>query len=112
MSFGLHASHAALSMLTLKFRPKVSPLPSINIKMFTKCRLPKANINIQNCARISASTLLNFSPCSTFLLTFSTSKRLTFTKPIFTRRTSGHCLGTFVAPKINFCPPPVKNLCL
>jgi hypothetical protein len=39
-----------------------------------------------------SKTLLNFSPCSTLKLTFSTSKRLTFTKPTFNRRTSGHCL--------------------
>jgi hypothetical protein len=56
-----------------------------------------------------SKTLLNFSPFSTLHLTFSTSKRLTFTKPTFTRRTSGHCLGTFVAANLNLCsPPPVK----
>jgi hypothetical protein len=55
-------------------------------------------------------TLLNFSPCSTLHLTFSISKRLTFTKPTSIRRTSGHCLGTFVAANLNLCsPPPVKS---
>jgi hypothetical protein len=57
-----------------------------------------------------SETLLNFSPCSTLHLTFSTSKRLTFTKPTCTRRSSGHCLGTFVAANLNLCsPPPVKS---
>jgi hypothetical protein len=56
-----------------------------------------------------SKTLLNFSPCSTLHLTLSTSKCLTFTKPTSTRRTSGHCLGTFVAANLNISPPPVKS---
>jgi hypothetical protein len=56
-----------------------------------------------------SKTLLNLSPCSTLHQTFSTSKRLTVTKLTFTRRTSGHCLGTFVAANLNLCSPlPLK----
>jgi hypothetical protein len=54
-----------------------------------------------------SKTQLNFSPCSTFHpLTFSTTKHLTFTKPSVTRRTSWHCLGTWVAVNLIFVPPP------
>jgi hypothetical protein len=47
-----------------------------------------------------SKTQLNFSPCSTLDLTFSTSKRLLI-KRTSRERTSGHCLGTFVAVNLN-----------
>jgi hypothetical protein len=102
----LHASHAALPMLTSKFRPKVAP--HINIKISPNAALPRLITKFRIVYERS-KTLLNFSPCSTLHLTFSTSKRLTFTLPTFTRRTSGHCLGTFVAANINLCSPPLKG---
>jgi hypothetical protein len=101
----LHASHAALPMLTSKFRPKVAP--HIIIKISPNAALPRI-ISKLKIAHERSKTLLNFSPCSTSHPTFSTSKRLTLTKPTFTRRTSGHCLGTFVAANLNLCSPPLK----
>jgi hypothetical protein len=45
-------------------------------------------------------------PCSTsHLVTFSTSKRLTFTEPTVIRRTSGHRLWTFIAVNLSLLPP-------
>jgi hypothetical protein len=93
----LHASHAALPMLTSKFRPKVAPC--INIQISPNAALPR-NISKFKIAHE------RIRPCFTSHSTFSTSKRLTFTKPTFTRRTSGHFLGTFVAANLNICPPP------
>jgi hypothetical protein len=94
-------------MLTSKFRPKVAP-PHINIKISPNAALPRL-ITKFKIAYERSETLLNFSPCSTLHLTFSTSKRLAFTKPTSTRRTSGRCLGTFVAANLNLCPPlPLK----
>jgi hypothetical protein len=97
----LHASHAALPVLS-KFRPKVAP--HINILISPNSALPR--ISKFRIVHESSKTLLNFSPCSTSHPTFSTSKRLTFAEPTFTRRTSGHCPGTFVAANINLLPPP------
>jgi hypothetical protein len=55
-------------------------------------------------------------PCSTSLLAallilpfpLPNAKRLTFIKTAFTSRTSGHCLGTFVAANLNLCSPHSK----
>jgi hypothetical protein len=52
--------------------------------------------------------LLNFFLAPHFITTFLTSE-LFFLPPIqltFTRRTSGHCLGTFTAANLAFSPPP------
>jgi hypothetical protein len=103
----LHASHAALPMLTSKFRPKVAP--HIIFQISPNAALPRI-ISKFKIAHERSKTLLNFSPCYTSHPTFSISKRLTFTKPTFTRRTSGHCLGTFVAANLNLCPSlPLKS---
>jgi hypothetical protein len=100
----LHASHAALPMLTSKFRPKVAPPPRIYIQISPTAALPRI-ISTLKILLVRSKTLLNFSPCSTSHPTCSTSKRLTFTKPTSTGRTNGHSLGTFVAANLNICSP-------
>jgi hypothetical protein len=83
------------------FRPKVA-LPPISISKFLQsAALPRL---------ISKFKIAHerIRPCSTSHPTFSTSKRLTFTKPIFARRTSGHCLGTFVAANLTLCSSRYK----
>jgi hypothetical protein len=86
----------------LNERPEVAP--HINVQISPNAALPRiiSKFKIMHERR---KTLLNFSPCSTSHPTFSTSKRRIFTKPTFTRRTSGHCLGTFVATNLNLCSP-------
>jgi hypothetical protein len=48
-----------------------------------------------------SGTLLNFCPCSTFHLYLL----LPPLQPTFTRRTIGHCLGTFIALNVTLPPP-------
>jgi hypothetical protein len=52
-------------------------------------------------------TLINFSPCSTFHpYPLHIPNLFTPLKPIFTRMTSLHCLGTFIAVYLALSPPP------
>jgi hypothetical protein len=75
LQVALHAYHAALPMLTSKFRPKVAP--HINIQISQNAALPGI-ISKFKIVHERSKTLLNFPPCSTSHPTFSASKRLTF----------------------------------
>jgi hypothetical protein len=98
----LHASHAALQILTSKFRPEV--VPHINIKPSPNAALPRLISKFRILNECSMTTL-NLCPCSTFhLSTFSTYERLTFSLAYLTRRTSGHCLGIFIAENLSVSP--------
>jgi hypothetical protein len=101
----LHASHAALPILTSKFRPSVASLmleSKFHHMLPSQCLMSELGFQIE-----CSGPLLNFFPCSTFhhcLLNFRTC--LPPIQLTFTRRTSGHCLGTFIAANLAFSPPP------
>jgi len=42
-------------------------------------------------------------------ISFVTSKRFTYYQPTFTRRTSGHCIGTLTAVKLIVCAVSVRT---
>jgi hypothetical protein len=99
----LHASHAALPILT-----SMSPLssfPHIKIKMSPYAALPRFNVwnrgsNWVQWDPAQLLFLLHFSSLASSLLNV-----LPPPKHTFTRRTSGHSLGTFIAVSLALFTP-------
>jgi hypothetical protein len=87
--------HASLPILTTKFRSKVAPMlkSKCHHKLPSQCLMPELGVVIE-----SSGTLHNFSPYSSFHIYFLHNRIfLPLLQLTFTRRTSGHCMGTFLS---------------
>jgi hypothetical protein len=115
-----YASHAAHAILYQNFALRT--LPQLKIKISPYAALPRFNVWTRGCnwVRWNPAQLLSFLHFSS--LPSSQPNVLPHLKLTFTRRTSGHCLGTFIAVNLALAlpvkcsvsryPPPFSSLSL
>jgi hypothetical protein len=108
----LHASRAILPILTSKLSPSVAP-PMSKSKFHHV--LPHGLVPELGVLTSCSGTLHNFSPCSAFIYTFFTSKRLTFSPTHYYQDERAHpgdlhnskllSLSSSIKCSVSHCPP-------